>query len=213
MPRGGEHRGGGEYRGGGSVGGGSRESFGDNSVGRTAGRNNTSGRTDDARDKGDDVPRYSRPRDGQPATGTAVPRSPDSPVPTRGGGYVVVPGGYYGGFYDPWFTGGIGYYGGYYDPFYDPWYGGYPSYPTSSSTNYDEGSLKLKIKPKTAEVFVDGYYVGVVDEFDGLFQRLHIESGTHRIEVRATGYETLTFDVRISPDHTTTYQGEMKRIQ
>jgi hypothetical protein len=60
---------------------------------------------------------------------------------------------------------------------------------------------------------VDGYYVGVVDEFDGLFQKLHIESGAHRVEVRAAGYETLEFDVRISPEHTTTYQGELKRVQ
>jgi hypothetical protein len=31
--------------------------------------------------------------------------------------------------------------------------------------------------------------------------------------VDASGYETLDFDVRIAPDHTTTYQGELKRIQ
>ena len=80
-------------------------------------------------------------------------------------------------------------------------------------TSSDEGALKLKIKPREAEVYVDGYFVGVVDDFDGIFQRLHIESGAHRIEVRAAGYEPLAFDVRITPEHTTTYTGELKKIQ
>jgi len=46
-----------------------------------------------------------------------------------------------------------------------------------------------------------------------MFQRLHIEPGPHRIEVRAAGYQTLEFEVKISPEHTTTYQGEMKKVQ
>ena len=138
-------------------------------------------------------------------------------APRDGGTFI--PGGYYGGYgyYDPFGYGygyGNGYgYGGYYGGFYDPWYGGYPTYPQSSYTSGDEGSLRLKIKPSQGEVYVDGYYVGVVDDFDGIFQRLHLDSGVHRIEVRAPGYETLSFDVRISPDHTTTYQGELKKIQ
>ena len=88
-----------------------------------------------------------------------------------------------------------------------------PTPQASYSSSSDEGALKLKIKPRQGEVYVDGYFVGVVDDFDGIFQRLHIESGAHRIEVRASGYETLEFDVRITPDHTTTYTGEMKKIQ
>ena len=166
------------------------------------------------------VPQFSRPRDGASQIGTAVPR-PAGSTPSRGGiNNVIVPGGYYGYGYYPYGYGGYygGYYSGYYDPFYDPWYGGYYSsysYPQSSGYSYgvDEGALRLKIKPRNAEVYVDGYYVGVVDEFDGMFQRLHIEQGAHRIEVRAAGYETLVFEVKITPEHTTTYQGEMKRIQ
>jgi len=149
---------------------------------------------------------------------TGFPGNP----PTRGGVYVPG-GGYYGGYgyYDPWGYGGYPGYGGYgyggsgyYGGYYDPWYGGYPVSPQPTYDTYrDEGSLKLKLKPRDAEVYVDGYFVGLVDDFDGIFQRLHIESGTHRIEVRAPGYEPLAFDVRITPEHTTTYQGELKRIQ
>jgi hypothetical protein len=174
---------------------------------------------------GSGVPAYARPRDGQPVVGTAVPRGA-VPVPVSGG--VIVAPGYYGGFYDPfWYGAGVygaygGYYGGGYGAsyggFYDPWYGGDPasggsSDPQSSYNAYtDEGSIRLKIRPRNSEVYVDGYFVGVVDDFDGVFQRLHIESGAHRIEVRAPGYEPLAFDVRITPDHKTTYEGELKRI-
>ena len=77
----------------------------------------------------------------------------------------------------------------------------------------EQASLRLKIKPRDASVFVDGYYVGIVDDFDGIFQRLHIEAGQHHIEVRAPGYETLTFEVRLDPTHTTSYTGELKKIQ
>ena len=67
--------------------------------------------------------------------------------------------------------------------------------------------------PREAQVYVDGSFVGTVDDFDGVFQRLHIDSGPHRIEVRKQGYEPLAFDVKVSADHITTYQGELKKIQ
>jgi hypothetical protein len=128
-----------------------------------------------------------------------VPRSGHPPHHGDGGGY--------GGFY-PWGWGFAGFYGGYYGA-YDPWYGWYPAYgPSSYGYGYD-GSLRLKVKPRNASVYVDGYYAGIVDDFDGIFQRLHIEAGPHRIEIRAPGFEALIFEVRIEPDHTTTYSGEL----
>jgi len=159
------------------------------------------------------APPRSHPRDGNTAVGQAVPRS--SAPPTSGGG-IFVPGRYYGGYY-PWGFGGLGlggYYGGYYDPYggyYDP-YGGYQGYPQSSYTFGYEGKLHLKVKPREASVYVDGYYVGLVDDFDGVFQRLHVEAGPHRIEISAPGYEPLIFDVRIEPDQTLTYHGELRKI-
>jgi hypothetical protein len=164
-------------------------------------------------------PPHARPRN--PGAATVGPAVPRGSVASPGGGTVIVNGGYYyPGFFNPWWYGAYGaglyggYYGGYYG-YYDPWFGGYPSYgPDPGYGLYkDEGALRLKIKPKEAEVFVDGYYVGIVDDFDGIFQRLHIETGSHHIEVRAEGFEPLSFDVRITPDHTTTYQGELKKIQ
>ncbi len=151
----------------------------------------------------DGAPEYSRPRDGRSPVGTAVPRG-SAPSPGTGGG-VYLPG---GGAY-PCLNAGYWYYGGY----YDPWYGGYPD-PAAGQIVYqntDEGSLRLKIKPRQAEVYVDGYFAGIVDDFDGVFQSLKIEAGPHRIEIRAAGFEPLTFDVRITAEHKTTYEGELKK--
>jgi hypothetical protein len=153
---------------------------------------------------------YGRPRESRP-TGTATVRT--SPPPR--GGSDGFPTYYYPLGYYPWGYGGYGfggYYGGGYYGGYDPWGYGY-GYPRNYSIRYaDDGALRLKIKPNQASVFVDGYFAGQVDEFDGIFQRLHVEPGPHRIEIRADGYQPLFFDVRILPDRTVTYSGELKRF-
>lgn len=157
-----------------------------------------------------------RPRDGRPSEGTAVERR-DGSGPSGGDRdrdrTVVVGGGYYGGFY-PWGWGGLGL-GGYYG-YYDPWgWGGYDPYgPYGPSRRYwsgNEGSLRLRVTPRQAEVFVDGYFAGAVDDYDGTFQRLRLEPGPHRIEVRLDGYEPLSFEVRIPPGRTVTFRGTLDR--
>jgi hypothetical protein len=182
------------------------------------------------------VPR-SQPRDGSrdagdPGSVTASPRTRGDrqsygvatarqhpPHPPHGGGY---PWG------DPWWWNSYPYSFGFFawDPF---WYGAsypvYGGYGYGGGYGYDAGygygssgyglygGLKLKVKPRDAEVLVDGYFVGRVDDFDGLFQKLNLESGPHRIEIRAPGYETLSFDVRIEFDETVTYRGDLQAIQ
>ncbi len=59
-------------------------------------------------------------------------------------------------------------------------------------------------------MFVDGYYVGVVDDFDGVFQKLGLDSGDHKIELKAEGFEPLAFEVLITPGETVIYKGDMK---
>jgi hypothetical protein len=166
------------------------------------------------------VPAYSRPREGRPATGTAVDRQ----TPIRGGGgrNDVYP--YYSNYYSRYFWPGYGFGLGYYsydpfwfDPYYDSsygggYYGGGGGYSYQGARGYrDTGSLRLKIKPREAKVFIDGYFVGVVDSFDGLFQKLGLEAGGHRVEIRADGYEPLQFEVLITPGESVTYKGELKR--
>jgi PEGA domain-containing protein len=46
------------------------------------------------------------------------------------------------------------------------------------------------VKPEKAQVYLDGYYVGLVDQFDGTFQRLDLPPGEHEITVYDQGYRT-----------------------
>lgn len=170
------------------------------------------------------VPAYSRPRDGRPTTGVAVDRglAPTNPITGVPGDiyYIYRPYYYPYGFWGSAYGFGLGYL--YYDPFwYGGYGGGYPGYSYGGSyssggysqTYRDTGNLRLKIKPREAQVFVDGYFVGVVDSFDGSFQRLSLDGGSHKVEVKADGYEPLQLDVLITPGETVTYKGDMKRIQ
>jgi hypothetical protein len=147
-----------------------------------------------------------------------VPRTSDTPRPTSRTYVYSDPyryryyNGYYNGYYDPWGYGafGLGYF--YYSPWgwnpgvYGPsYYGGrYQAY------GWDIGSVRLKVQPRDAEVFVDGYFAGMVDDFDGVFQSLKLDSGAYKIEVRKDGFEPLQFDVRVQPGRTITFRGELR---
>ena len=109
----------------------------------------------------------------------------------RRGGYrppvrVVVSAGYYRPYYyDPFF------YSGFYDPFYMGWYPLYAQYPYPRGRYYgysgNWASARLEW-PRDAQVYLDGYLVGMVDQFDGVFQRLDLPTGEHEIEVYMRGY-------------------------
>jgi len=140
-------------------------------------------------------------------------------------GYYYYPWGYGGYGYYPWGYGGYGfgaYSGGYYDPWFYGGYNGYSGiglgyygggyYPASYSGGLEEGSVRIKVKPRNGSVYVDGYLAGEVDEFDGVFQRLHVEPGPHRIEIRADGYAPLSFEIQVPPGRKVNYSGELKRL-
>jgi hypothetical protein len=157
------------------------------------------------------VPRGSRPNPGGPTVGQAVLR-PNPPVHGGGGGG----GGWYSSYpYYPYYgwAYGLGYYG-----FYDSWYWGAPYgydngyYGYYGNEQSGRGGLKLKVEPAFAEVYVDGYYMGTVDDFDGAFQRMDLEVGAHHIEIRAPGYQTIAFDVRIEYGDTVTYRGGLQPL-
>jgi hypothetical protein len=109
---------------------------------------------------------------------------------------------------------GLGYF--YYDPYgWSPGYYGYGSgyYPRhGSSFVFDIGELRLQVFPRHAQVFVDGYYGGTVDDYDGAFQALKLEAGAYQIRISAPGFEDLLFDVRIQPGQKINYRGELRRI-
>ena len=63
-------------------------------------------------------------------------------------------------------------------------------------------ALRLQVQPSQTEVFVDGYYAGSVREFDGLFERLRLESGEHDIELYLQGYKSVHQKIYLQPDNT-----------
>jgi hypothetical protein len=71
----------------------------------------------------------------------------------------------------------------------------------------------LKVKPRDAKVYVDGYLVGAVNDMDGVFQKLPLNAGHHRVQVKADGYAAQEFDVMITPGETATFEGDLKRLQ
>lgn len=183
------------------------------------------------------VPRGSRPRGDNPAVGRAEPRDGRS-YPREGrrdsGGWdgsrvYTSRGRVYNNhyYYYPrrWYPYGYGAFGGlgyfYYDPYtwysYDPYwsrpyysryYGGSRYY--ADDDYYPTGELRLQVHPRFAEVYVDGYFAGNVDDFDGMFQSLTLEEGPHKIEIAAPGFDTLIVDVRILPGRKTTFRGELR---
>ena len=175
-----------------------------------------------------------RDRADNPAVGRAVPRgsrqAPAPPPPsgrndgravarTRGGNVYVTPPVYnyyyYPRRYYPYGYGafGLGYF--YYDPYtwYPPsynsgYYGGYYGGGYSGG-GYFEGELRIDVSPRFAEVYVDGYFAGRVDDFDGVFQALKLEEGAHHIQIVAPGFAPLDFDVRIEWGRKITYRGAL----
>jgi hypothetical protein len=102
---------------------------------------------------------------------------------------------YYGYGYPYW---GLGFSYGYgygYAPYYG--YGPYADYAYN-----DAASIRVLVDNRDARVFVDGYYAGVVDDFDGLFQRLHVSPGRHELTVKADGFKTYRAKVYVGPGTT-----------
>src|SRR5205814_8022734 len=73
-------------------------------------------------------------------------------------------------------------------------------------------SLRLEVKPQEAEVYVDGYYAGIVDDFDGVFQRLPVTPGEHEIELYLDGYRSVRQKVMASPRNTFKLKYAMERL-
>jgi hypothetical protein len=90
---------------------------------------------------------------------------------------------------------------------------GYPLPPPAYVTavpGYSYGGVRIQGAPENGQVFADGYYVGVVDDFDGVFQHLNLTSGAHRIEIRAPGFPPVSFDVNVVPGETMTYHAGLR---
>jgi hypothetical protein len=148
--------------------------------------------------------------------------------PVSGGSRVIVTRPYYYRpfyyrpyYYDPFFWGaygwgwgygiGLGY--GYGWGWYPYGYGyGYPyyGYPYAYYRNYSEA--RIEVKPREAKVYVDGYYAGIVDDFDGWAQRLDAPPGEHQIDIYLEGYHTLSQRLFFQPGKTVHIKGDLQKL-
>jgi len=114
--------------------------------------------------------------------------------------------GYYPGF-SIGFSWGYPYFG---YPYYSyPYYAPYAGYGYVGSVGAAYGSIKIQGAPRNAEVYVDGGFAGVVDSYDGAFQSLDLEPGSHVVEVRVGG-RPLTYDVNVTAGHTVTIHATVR---
>jgi hypothetical protein len=92
-----------------------------------------------------------------------------------------------------------------------PYYGRVYGYvaPRAYGVRTYYGDVRLDVHPRDAAVYVDGYYAGIVDDFDGVFQRLTLEVGAHQIELDAPGLEPQLFDVYVDPAQTVTIHADL----
>ncbi len=102
-----------------------------------------------------------------------------------------------------------------YPYYWGPRWGGYSYWPYNPPyyLDYEDpytGYLRLKVKPREAEVYVDGYYVGLVDHFDGVFQRLRLQEGPHHVEIRHPGFRSLEIEVLIVARSKVTYEARLE---
>jgi hypothetical protein len=87
---------------------------------------------------------------------------------------------------------------------------GYP-YPAYRYAERD-ASVRFDVKPKDAGVYVDGYFAGIVDDFDGAFQRLRTMPGGHEITLYLEGYRTYSERVYLTIDNTLKIRHRMERL-
>jgi hypothetical protein len=164
-------------------------------------------RSDDRRDRGNDQrtdnDRRDRPADRQVQGGERG--GGDQRYGNRGPRVVVAPRPAYANRYgnnnarlSVFFGLGSGYRYGV--PYYDRVYG--YSGPTYVGVRRYYGDVRLQVNPRNAEVFVDGYYAGIVDDFDGVFQRLTLTVGRHEISIELPGLEPQVYWVNVDPTRT-----------
>jgi hypothetical protein len=62
-----------------------------------------------------------------------------------------------------------------------------------------QSAARIEVTPRQTEVYVDGYLAGIVDEFDGITQRLRVAPGEHVIELYLDGHQTIEQTILFAP--------------
>ena len=65
--------------------------------------------------------------------------------------------------------------------------------------DHELATIKIKVNPSRAAVFVDGRFVGHVGEFEGLGRAMQVAPGAHQIRIALPGYATFQTDINPLP--------------
>jgi hypothetical protein len=76
-------------------------------------------------------------------------------------------------------------------------YGAYPG-PWVYGAYDDSSAIKFEVTPRETEIYVDGYRAGIVDDFDGFFQRMRLRPGAHDIVLYLDGYRTVRQSLQLT---------------
>ena len=71
------------------------------------------------------------------------------------------------------------------------------------------GDVRLQVRPRDAAVYVDGYYAGIVDDFDGAFQRLTLEVGPHEVAIEVPGFGPQVYNIYVDPARTVDLRADL----
>lgn len=100
----------------------------------------------------------------------------------------------------------------FFDPFYSPWYGPWGGYAAPYRFRAAEASVRVAVEPRNANVYVDGFFAGTVDDFDGAFQRLHVTPGQHEIVVQLDGYRSHKERLYLGPSASRKISHQLERL-
>jgi hypothetical protein len=101
---------------------------------------------------------------------------------------------------------------------YDPYFGPYPWWPRTAYPYwyypvYDTRAyVRVLASPRDAAVYVDGFYAGIVDDFDGMFQELPLPPGGHELLLYLDGYRTVSRRLYLRPGSTLKLHETMERL-
>jgi hypothetical protein len=74
------------------------------------------------------------------------------------------------------------------------------------------GRVRVVASLKQADVYVDGFFAGFVNDFDGTLQYLAATPGDHAITLYKEGYRTITRHVIVTAESTATLRLTMDRL-
>jgi len=72
--------------------------------------------------------------------------------------------------------------------------------------------VRLQVTPKEAQVYVDGYFVGSVKDFDGTFERVVVSPGEHEVVLYLQGYRTVRQKLQLKPREDYRIRYKMERL-